>query len=294
MPQPSRFRRPSPRTLLGLLAAAVVAAGLAVAGRLLSVPGTATPVQPAATTVAAPYRIGDRVACPLAHPVLATAAGRSYPPGHPTPPPPHARPVACYDTADQATAAGYPPAPLPAGALDVGGEYLVPAPAELRRQCGRAAERVGFAVPCPRLLPAMAPDTEPPAPCELPFTPSCGPASGFLFLAGGFTVPSSRIVAYQNYGARLAIGAATRPTAFAVSCIGERPIDPVSVRGRPGRLYRCPPGSGPHGESVLLRWEERGTVLVVSVSGSSGLHRRLVVTLADHLDLVRAGARRDG
>jgi hypothetical protein len=58
------------------------------------------------------------------------------------------------------------------------------------------------------------------------------------------------------------------------------------VRGSDGRLYRCPPGSGLHGDSILLRWEERGTILVGSVSGNSGLHQRLVVTLAGHLQLV--------
>jgi hypothetical protein len=40
---------------------------------------------------------------------------------------------------------------------------------------------------------------------------------------------------------------------------------------------------------ILLRWEERGTVLVVSVTGGSGLHRRRVVALAHHLKLVPAG-----
>lgn len=280
--------RPSGRTVLGAVAAVVVVAGLVVAGRPLSVPKTAAPVEPPPTTAAAaaPYRIGDRVACPLGHPVLAVAAGRSYPPGHPTPPPPDARPVACYDTTDQAAAAGYPPVPLPAGGLDLGGEYLVPTSGRLHRQCRRAAGRVGFAVPCPRLLPAVAPNTAPPAPCDLPFAPTCTPATGFLFETGGFTVPSDRIVAYQNFGADLDVGAARRPSAFAVSCAGERPIAPVRVRGRQGHLYRCPPGPPPHGDSVLLRWQEASTTLVVSVSGNSGLHQRLVVALAEHLELV--------
>jgi hypothetical protein len=289
MPRRLRLGKPSGRTVLGVLTAATLAVGLAVTGRLLSVPRTATSVQPPPTTAAAPYRIGDRVVCPLAHPVLATAAGRSYPPGHPTPPPPDARPVACYDTTDQATAHGYPPAPLPAGALDLDGEYLIPTSGQLHRQCRQAANRVGFAVPCPRLLPALAPNTVPPAPCDLPSTPSCTPASGFLLQTGGFTVPSGRIVAYQNFGANLAIAAAKRLAAFAVSCAGARPIGQARVRGAAGRLYQCPPGSAPHGDSVLLRWEERGTILVVSVSGNSGLHRRLVVTLADHLELVLPG-----
>jgi hypothetical protein len=274
-------------TVLGAVVAVALVVGLVVTGRLLRVPTVGTPVQPAATTVAAPYRIGERLACPLGHPVVAVAGGRSYPPGHPTPPPPDARVVGCYDTTDQATAAGYPPAPLPPGALDLDGEYLIPTPRQLHRQCRQAANRVGFAVPCPELLPAVAPNTEPPAPCDLPSTPSCTPQSGYLLQAGGFTVPSDRIVAYQNFGARLTIAAAKRLSAMAVSCTEERPIATASVRARVGALFWCPPDAWPHGDSVLLRWRERDTILVVSVSGNSDLHRRLVVTLADHLNLVR-------
>lgn len=282
-----RLSQPSGPTVLGVVTAVALVVGLVVTSRLLSVPRTETSVQPTlTTTIAAPYQIGNRLVCPLGHPVLATAAGRSYPPGHPTQPPPDARPVACYDTTDQATAAGYPPAPLPPGALDLGGEYLVPTSSQLHRQCRQAANRVGFAVPCPMLLPAVAPNTVPPALCDQPFTPSCTPALGFLFEVGGFTVPSDHIVAYQNFGENLAIAAAKRLTAVVVSCPGERPLAPARVRGSDGRLYQCPPGSGLHGDSILLRWEERGTILVVSVSGNSGLHQRLVVTLADHLELV--------
>jgi hypothetical protein len=277
-------------TALGVFIAVALVVGLVVTGRLLRVPSSGTPVQPPpTTTIAAPYRIGDRLVCPLNHPVLATAAGRSYPPGRPAQPPAAARPVACYDSADQAALAGYPPAPLPPGTLDLGGEYLVPASRQLHRQCRQAAERVGFAVPCPTLLPAPAPNTPPPVPCEQPSTPSCTPALGFLFEVGGFTVPSDHIVSYADVDENLAITAAKQPTATLVSCPGERPLDPASVRGRDGRLYRCPPGSGLHGDSILVRWEERATILVLSVSGDTGLHRRLVVTLADHLELVPPG-----
>jgi hypothetical protein len=198
MPRRLPWGKPSGPMVLGVVTA-VALAGLLVTGRLLRVPSTETSVQPVpATTIAAPYRIGDRLLCPLGHPVLATATGRSYRPGHPTPPPPNARPVACYDTTDQATAAGYPPAPLPPRALDLGGEYLVPTSSPLHRQCRQAANRVGFVVPCPRLLPAPAPNTIPPVLCDLPSTPSCTPSTGFVFEFGGFTVPSDHIVATKT------------------------------------------------------------------------------------------------
>lgn len=273
-------------TVLGLVTAAILVVALVVTGHLVRVPGTRRPAPPAPTIAAVPYRIGDRVACPLGHPVLATAAGHSYPPGHPAQPPANAHPVACYDTTEQATAAGYPPAPLPAGALDLGGEYLVPTSDQLHRQCRQAANRLGFAVPCPRLLPARAPNTVPPAPCDQPSTFTCTPESGFLFEVGGFTVPSGRIVAYQDFGAHLVIAGARRLAAFAVACAEERPVAFTRVRGSSGRLYQCPPQSGPHGGSMLLRWEERGTILVVSVSGHTDLDRRLALALAARLELV--------
>jgi hypothetical protein len=45
-------------------------------------------------------------------------------PGHPDPPARDATAVACDDTIAAATAAGYPEAPLPAGALELDGVYL--------------------------------------------------------------------------------------------------------------------------------------------------------------------------
>jgi hypothetical protein len=40
------------------------------------------------------------------------------------------------------------------------------------------------------------------------------------------------------------------------------------------------------GGSVLVRWSERGTVVVVTTPGAGGVNERLVVTLADHVRLV--------
>jgi hypothetical protein len=286
MPRRWRLERPSGPTVLGVVVAGALVVALVMTGRLLNVPRSRPSAPAGPAPAAAPYRIGERLVCPLRHPVLATSAGRSYPPGRPTEPPPDVRPVACFETADLATAAGYPPAPLPAGVLDLGGEYLVRTSVRLRRQCRQAANRVGFAVPCPTLLPPLEPSTVPPAPCELPST--CTPGSGFLFEVGGFTVPAGRIVAYQNFGGQLVIAAAKRPTAFAVSCDGERPVAQATVRGHPGLVAECPDDSSPNG-GVLVRWRERNTFLVVSISGRGDLHRRLILAVAAHLALVPPG-----
>jgi hypothetical protein len=269
--------------LLGVVAAAVLVVALVAVGRSLD-GGRARPsAQPLPTTAATPYRIDDRAACPLARPVLAASDGRSYPPGHPGRPPAGARPVACYDTVAEAAAAGYARAALPAGTVELDGVYLLPTSDGLRGRCRRAAERLGLAVPCPTVLPARSPGAPPPTVCGRPCEQ---PASGFLLETTGFLVPSGYIGAYRETGARLAIASARR-TAYLVACAGERPLAPVTVRGARGRLFECPPGSGPHGDGLLLRWRERGAVMALSVSGRTASYRRLLVTgLAPHLELV--------
>ena len=275
--------------MLGVVVAAVLLVALVVVGRSLSGRETRPSASSASTgAAAAPYRIGGRVVCPLARPVLATTDGHSYPPGHPARPPRDAHPVACYDTAAQAAAAGYARAALPAGVLELGGVYLLPTSARLRGRCRQAAERLGLAVPCPMLLPALSPGAPPPTVCE---RRPCGePESGFLLQASGFLVPSGYVGAYPETGARLAIAAARRPAAFVVACAGERPLAHARVRGTRGRLLACPPGSGPHGDGVLLRWRERGTIMTLSVSGHTDLYRRLALGLAGHLELVPPGS----
>jgi hypothetical protein len=274
---------------LGLVAAAALLLALVAVGRSLgdggTVPSAAPPVPP--TTAASSYRIGGRVVCPLARPVLATSDGRSYPHGHPARPPRGADPVACYQTVAQATAAGYPEAALPAGVVEVGGVYLVPTSDRLRVQCRQAAGRLGLAVPCPALLPARSRDAPPPAVCERGY-PCDDPASGFLLEVIGVSVPSGYLGNFQDRATSLAIAAARRPAAFAVACAGERPLAHTRVRGTRGRLFDCPFGSGPHG-GLLLRWRERGVTMALSVSGSTDLHRRLVLRLAEHLELVQPG-----
>ena len=291
MPQRLRSGGAGGPRALGLVAAAVLLIALVVTGRSLS--GRSTPpfAPPAATHADAPLRVGERTFCTARRPVLAASDGRSYPPGHPARPRRDAEPVACYQTDEQATAAGYAPAPLPPGALHLDGTYLVPTSARLRRQCRQAAERLGLVVPCPTVLPASSPGAPPPKLCErrLP----CGdPRMGFLLESTGFEVPSGHVGAYAAPAARLVVAAARRPTASAVACVGERPLGPVRVRGTRGGLYQCPQDSGPHRGGLLVRWRERGTVMALSVTGRGDLHRRVVLALATHLELVPAGSRR--
>jgi hypothetical protein len=286
---PSAFRPASGSMPLRVAVGVALVLALVVTGRVLRGGGLRSLGEPAATTLTpVPYRVGDRWACPYPRPVLATSDGRSYPLGHPARPAPDAHPVACYPSTAAAAAAGYATAPLPPGALALDGVYLVPVPAQVRRQCREAAGRLGFAVPCPRLRPAASRGAPLPAVCRGP--PPCDdPGFGFLLEDAGFVVPSGYVGAYPEVGRRLVVAAARRPAAGAVACAGAWPVARARVRGRDGLLVRCPEGTGPHGGGLLLRWREGGIVLAVSVTGRPDEVRRLVIALAAHLDLVPPG-----
>src|SRR5215211_659303 len=248
---PSRLRLGPARiapTLLGVLAAGVLIAALVVTGRSQHLAAERPPARPAAVVPAGdttPVSLGAIWACPLLAPVPAFADHRSYPPGHPAAPPSGTRPAACYPTTARAAAAGYPPAPPPAGTLEVGGVYLTPTGRWFQHRCQQAADRFGFAVPCPALLPAMSPQAVPPAPCDQQFP--CLRGGAFVVDQDGFVVPP----------------------------------DDVGAAGQAkGRLIECS-GAGLHHDTMLVRWRERDTVMAVSVLGQAPLQQRLALTVAE-------------
>ena len=51
-------------------------------------------------------------------------------------------------------------------AHQVGGVHLTPTNQAFRASCQQVADRVGFAIPCPGLLPTSLPDSPPPQLCE--------------------------------------------------------------------------------------------------------------------------------
>ncbi len=280
--------------LLGVVTAAVLIIALLITGRWMNRgggPGPSTP--PAGSRPAnsqAPYRIGGKVDCPPDWPVLAMSNQTSYPAGHPAKPPATAAAVACYQTTATAASAGYPPAPLPAGALEIGGVYLTPTSRGFRAGCRQAADRLGFAVPCPGLLPTTPPGLPPPTLCDEQSSCRRGELLGFIL--GGFVVPVGYVGApgMQPYGG-LEIWAA--PTAVAASrppvqCQNERRIATPTVHHTSAVLADCPDAQG-RPASVLLRWSQQGTFVLLSVLGSSEVNQRLVVALADHLRFVPPG-----
>jgi hypothetical protein len=147
---------------------------------------------------------------------------RPQPPARPPARPPReVRPVACHQTVEQA-----------------------------------AADRHGFTVPCPTLLPTPAPNSNPPAVCERR-SPWCTPTFGFLLEVSRFVVSPGYPGLDPAGGAHLAIAAARR-TAGSVACVEERPVATVKVRGTSGRISLCPraPGATVHYGSVLPRWRD--------------------------------------
>jgi hypothetical protein len=213
------------------------------------------------------------------------ADGRSYPPGHPTRPPKDARAVGCYQTLEEAAAAGYRPAPLPAGALVIGGVYLTPTDRAFGSRCQRAADRFGFVVPCPGLLPTSAPGTVPPALCGQQFP--CDRGRGFFFRQEGFTVPPGYLgVDKQPLGSLEITASPTRqPTVVNLACQTERRIGAVRVQGTQAVLVGCP-GWSSSGQ-VMLRWRQAGARMSASLQGASMVNQQLLIALATHLRPVR-------
>jgi hypothetical protein len=294
-------------TALGVVAAAVLIVALVLTGRVLygsssgrRPPAGSSSARTATANTHAPYRIGGKVDCPPLWPVLAMSDHASYPAGHPTRPPAGATAVACYHTAAQAASAGYAPARLPAGALEVGGVYLTPPSRGFQASCQRVADRLGFAVPCPGLLPTAPPGSPPPRLCEEPLT--CRRGRVLRFLQGAFVVPPGYVGAPGGYSALSIVATPTRDTTGerALQCQDERRIATPTVHRTRGVLAACfdDPQRSAFGGSVLLRWSQQGTVVVVSVldwgnasrwsdtSRWSDVNQRLAVALANHLRLV--------
>jgi hypothetical protein len=243
------------------------------------------------STADAPYRIGGRSICPLGRPVLAFSNQASYPPGHPGHLPPDARPVACYPNLAQAAAAGYPPAPLPTGAVQLGGVYLTPTSRAFRTRCQHAADQLGFVVPCPELLPTTAPGTAPPELCE-GGPVACSGEQVFIVNDGGFLVPPGYLGVEQQPQGHLVIMATPRrpndprPPNDRLGCYADHPVANATVHGTRAVLLRCPTGSALNSGHTLVRWSRRGVDMAVSLHGWSELNQHLVLLLAAHAHLL--------
>jgi hypothetical protein len=209
----------------------------------------------------------------------------SYPAGHPARPPPDATPVACYQTTAQAISAGYPSAPLPGGALEVFGVYLTQPSRTFRASCQRAADRLGFAVPCPGLLPTSAPGTAQSMLCEE--SAICRRGQLLAFTQDGFVVPFGYAGAIGGYGALSIVAMPTAAKPDRLWCPSEHIIATPTVHRIRAVLATCPKATtSVLGGSVMVRWSERRTRLEVSTPGAGEVNQLLVIAIADHVRLV--------
>ena len=285
---PSQLRLGSARapTLFGVLAAGVLVTTLVITGRSQHLTPDRPPAMPAVVAAPGPppRRRGPLGAGPAPGPGAAFADHHSYPPGHPAAPPSRTRPAACYPSTAQAAAAGYPPAPPPAGSLEVSGVYLIPTGRWFQQRCQQAADRLGFAVPCPVLLPAMSPRAVSPDPCDRQFP--CLRGGAFVLDQHGFVVPPGDVGPAGQAEARLVVAAASRADDPAVVCEErQRLVRTVTPHRMAGQLIECS-GAGLHHDSMLVRWEERDAVMAVRVLGHAGLQERLALAVAEQTRVI--------
>jgi hypothetical protein len=180
-------------------------------------------------------------------------------------------------------------------AHQVGGVHLTPTNQAFRASCQQVADQVGFAIPCPGLLPTWPPDSPPPQLCE--DISGCERGRWMVF-AHRFAVPAGYVGALggsdtvERFGALVVLARPAHGAAgwSALGCRNERQLATPTVQEIPAVLAAClDDPSGAHfslGGHVLLRWSQQGTLVTISVHGHSKVNQRLVVALADHLHLV--------
>jgi hypothetical protein len=180
-------------------------------------------------------------------------------------------------------------------AHEVGGVQLTPTSQAFRASCQQVADQVGFAIPCPGLLPTSPPDRPAPQLCEE--MTACERGRWMVFIHP-FAVPSGYVGALggsdtvPRFGALVVVAVTAQGLAGdpALRCRNERRIATRTVQGIPAVLAACVDDPrGAHfslGGFVLLHWSQQGTLVTVSVRGHSKVNQRLVVALADRLHLV--------
>jgi hypothetical protein len=299
---------------LRVLGATLAVLTFAVALRLLGdrAPEDASPPRPPPPASAPgptphpsvePFVVAGTWACPADWSYAAyDALGHHYfAPNHPEHPSDAVRPDHCYGTEAEAEAAGYAGVPTGPDVTVVEGVYFVPV--DLRARCERAADRLGFPVPCPTRLPNPRPGGVEPgcSPSAFPPNTGCvvrGEVPSFLFAYAAFSVPA----AYQQ------------PTNLVISAFREHPgdADPffdyafLCSEGRPlgrsgpldeagtvgGSFVQCPSlYPPPFAGQLILRWTRGGVVYQASLNRDTPANRRILESLVrTSLELVSAAS----
>jgi hypothetical protein len=171
----------------------------------------------------------------------------------------------------------------------VAGVDLVPASSAVRRQCQRAAEELGYPVPCPGVLPKESYSTAPIIEgCRLRLIgPGC--FQWRRWLAGSIEFPSRVRVSHlviqgsprPEPPARFVHGPAWWPGAK-VEIVGRD-----RLRGRPAQWIRVPEDSGATlGGHLLLMWTESDHTYGVGFHGYDRGARALDLAVSSSLTMV--------
>ena len=181
------------------------------------------------------------------------------------------------------------------------GVPLVAAPAEMHSQCSAAAARVGFAVPCPTVVPSLDhrgmtcdPTTQDPA-----SFPPCTGTSGFVTPAffvdfQGFRVGPDYVGVDGKPIGHLTLRA--EPHREGPPCFGTV-VGMIALPQHTATEYRCTNNTlrvqrdAEHGEGayvghVLLAWTQDGIDYSVSAHGHTAVNLALVERIAGSVELV--------
>ena len=173
--------------------------------------------------------------------------------------------------------------------MEVAGLELVPASDEVRRQCERAAAELGFAVPCPGVLPKGSYSTPPLVEgCRLRLVgPGC--FVWHRWLVGSIEFPSTLRVGHllvqgsprPRSPVRFVYGPAWWPEAT-VQIIGRD-----RIRRSTARWIEVPDGSESlFGGHLLLMWTESGNTYGIGFHGYDPGARELDLAVARSLTMV--------
>jgi hypothetical protein len=237
---------------------------------------------------------------------------KSYPPNFPGAPPRTRRPATCFASPAQAARYGYPIASPPKGGVEIDGLYLVPTTKALRRSCRVAAHFVGFAVPCPGLLPSGFTGETVKNLCAHGAHPAPGtPGAVTRCVSPDVTSPRSQVLGdWTFYLNDMEIGVppgyvginipGTSPAAHLVIEAGptasedywgcgaqiEKITGSTVIRGVRMSIARCPPGSDLVSGHLMLTWSRRGVTYTVTLHGYSAANLAILKVLAAHLQLI--------
>jgi hypothetical protein len=198
------------------------------------------------------------------------------------------KPDACFRTAAEAEAANYSLALVPQGTYEIGGVYLVPA--QPSRQCERAARLLGFAVPCPSMLPSGAPGSAR-ADCTTYYGTASSPCvwqGAFVLEYGSFGVPPDYPAVPNLVVTGLPKGQPPKDSEilYFLTCpeakhVGSTQFSTLfDTRPISARYLLCPDAPPPESGQLILRWKRGGATYSVSLHGDSPTNRAVLHQIA--------------